>query len=95
MFGVYGIVHVYGTIHVYCTIHIYGIVNVYGIVHEYGGANNSYLGASCAYNVVVWINACLRKFCQQDDKSLRSLDFKQDRCDPFILGTFLVHYLYK
>ena len=75
------IIGVDGTVHIYSIVHLYNTIYIYGTVYEYGGANGLYLGGlvACA---MVWIYACLGKFCHKGDKSLRRLGFKWDRCDP-------------
>ena len=50
-------------------------------VQEFYGAGNS--GVSKA---TVWFCTCIGKFCHKGDKSLRSLGFKWDHCDPFSLS---------
>lgn len=64
---------------------VYNIVYKYDIVHEYGRANNLHLEKLVAC-VVVWICACLGKFCHEGNRSLRSIGFKWDWCDPSSLS---------
>lgn len=54
--------------------YLYGTVYIYNSVHIYGGDDYLYLGDGILY--VLCIYAYLEKFCQKDDKSLKSLSFK-------------------
>ncbi|KAK9183052.1 hypothetical protein WN944_026201 [Citrus x changshan-huyou] len=43
-------------------------------------------GNSGVSKTTVWFCTCLGKFCYKGDKSLRSLGFKWDHCDPSSLS---------